>query len=332
MDLPTYATMVGKRVEDFIYSIISGSPRRLYEASLHYVRAGGKRLRPLVVVLASRIAGGTEEVAIPAAAAVEVVHTFTLIHDDIIDKDEMRRGVPTVHKLWGTEMAIVAGDLLFAYAYRCLHKALELGVPADRVGEAYRMLTEAVILVAEGQAMDMMLAESEEVKIEDYLVMVAKKTAALFAYAASIGAVIAGGEAEIVERLHSSLLYAGIAFQIRDDVLGLLGDERTLGKPTLSDIREGKKTLPVIYALRALAPEQKNKLRGVLGKRSATQEELRSALELIKSCNAIEFAERVADDYAERALNAAEGITNPKDAEALRLLKELIVFMVRRAL
>jgi len=329
MELLKYAEEVGKEVEEFIYNVIKGEPLRVYEASLHYIKAGGKRLRPLVVILASRIAGGSEEIAIPGAAAVEVLHTFTLIHDDIIDKDELRRGVPTVHKLWGTDMAIIAGDLLFAYAYKCLLKALELGVSSDRVAKAIEALTDAAITVAEGQALDMMLPEVREARVEDYITMVSKKTAALFAYSAKIGGILAGAPEEFLLNIFNIMMNAGIAFQIRDDILGLVGDEKVLGKPVYSDLREGKRTVLVIYALNNVNLEKKAKLLKILGNRNASLDELKEAAKIILESGALEYSESLAEMYATRALELLNEL-KPVNVEAFDMFKELIRFMIKR--
>jgi len=329
MSFLDYATIVSYKVDQFIYSIISGEPAELYEASLHYIKAGGKRLRPLITILASRIVGGNEETAIPGAAAVEVLHTFTLVHDDIIDKDELRRGVPTVHRLWGIDMAIVAGDTLYAYAYKCLLQALSYGTSSDRVSKAIEYLTEAAITVAEGQALDMLLPSRSTVSESDYINMVKKKTATLFAASAAIGAALAGGSDDVISKLWNIMIMAGIAFQIRDDVLGLIGDERTLGKPVYSDLREGKMTILVIYALNRADEKYRNKMKFVIGNRAATHEELAEVAELIKNLGALEHAEAIADEYAEKTIALVE-LLNSVDSEALLMMKDVVRFMVRR--
>ncbi len=329
MELLSYAKAVAQKVDSFIFDTIRGEPRELYEAALHYIRAGGKRLRPLMVILASRIAGGAEEIAIPAAAAIEVLHTFTLVHDDIIDRDDLRRGVPTVHKVWGTDTAIVAGDLLYAYAYRCLLRAVEMGVPQERVLKAVEYLTEGAIKVAEGQMLDMVFPRMENVTVDMYINMVEKKTAALFMASVAMGATLAGAGQELVSKLREAMRLAGIAFQIRDDILGLVGDEKVLGKPVLSDLREGKRTILVIYALQKLSEEDRKKLLTVLGNRDASIDELREAAEIIKSVGAVEYADTLAEEYAEKARRIVASIES-RDEEAKKLLADLVEYLVKR--
>ncbi len=327
--LPEYAKHIASKVDEFIYETVKGSPELLYNASLHYVKAGGKRLRPLITVLSCRVCGGNEDLAVPGAAAIEILHTFTLIHDDIIDRDELRRGVPTVHKLWGEDIAIIAGDTLHAYAYKCLLRALERGAKPESVLRAFNHLIESAIVVAEGQTLDLLLSRKETASIDEYLEMVEKKTASLMIGSALIGASLAGAPPEIENRLREAMKAAGIAFQIRDDILGLLGDEKVLGKPVLSDLREGKRTILVIYTLSVVDEMKKRKLLSVLGKRDASIDELREAAEIIKSCGAVEYADKIAEEYAKKALELINSIET-RDLEARELLKELVQFMIRR--
>lgn len=329
MSFIDYAVIISNKVTEFILDIVKGVPPELYEASLHYIKAGGKRLRPLIVVLASRISGGSEDIAIPGAAAVEVLHNFTLVHDDIIDKDDFRRGVPTVHRLWGIDNAIIAGDMLHAYAYKCLLQATKFNIPYDRVLRAIEYLVNATITIAEGQALDMFLPTRSNVSIDDYIDMVSKKTAVLFATSAVIGATLAGGKEDIIKKLWDIMMCAGISFQVRDDVLGLIGNEKILGKPVYSDLREGKMTILVIYALNRASEEDRKKITFVLGNRAATYRELNEVAEIIKGLGAIEYANNVADEYADKALKHLDMIESI-DNEALVMLKDVVKFMVKR--
>ena len=318
------------KVTEYILSRVSGTPRQLYDAALHLIKAGGKRLRPFIVVTVARGLGAPMESALPFAAGVELIHNFTLIHDDIIDRDEFRRGVPTVHKLWGEPFAIIAGDLLFAKAFEIMGEACERGVSPQRVARAYRVLARATRIVAEGQALDMLFEDLESVSVDDYLDMVYRKTGALFEASAVLGGLVVTDDEETINALAEYGKNLGIAFQIRDDILGLVGDEKTLGKPVYSDIREGKKTILVIYALSRLDEEQREKLLSTLGKRNASREELEEAAKLILDAGALDYAESVMKDYAGRARTALSKIEFV-DREAARLLEELIDFVIRRS-
>jgi geranylgeranyl diphosphate synthase type I len=323
-----YLARIASLVDGYIYATVKGEPKELYDAALHLIRAGGKRLRPAIVSAVAQALGETVEKALPFAAAVELVHNFTLIHDDIMDRDEFRRGVPTVHKLWGEPLAITAGDLLFAKAFEALSDALERGIPAQRVARAARILAHATAVIAEGQAMDLMFEEEEDVSLDDYLVMVYKKTGALFEASAVLGGLTATDEAYVLEELANFGRSLGIAFQIRDDILGIMGKEEELGKPVYSDIREGKKTLPIIYALKQLDGQDREKLIMVLGKRDASRDELEEAAKLIQASGAIDYSERKAREYVEKAINSLRSAL--PDNEYRRILEELAKFVAER--
>lgn len=315
-----------KRIEE----VVSGFPRDLYEASMHLIRAGGKRLRPLVVALSSKMYGLPIEVSSWAAAAVEILHNFTLIHDDIIDRDEYRRGVPTVHKVWGEGIAIVAGDLLFAKSYESLLRLLDYGLSYERIVSAVKELTWAAVTVAEGQAMDILFSSRNDVTVGEYLDMVKKKTAALFKASVVIGASIAGASSDDLSRLAEFAMNVGVAFQIRDDELGLVADEKILGKPKYSDIREGKRTILVIYALERADEEQRKIILSTLGKGSATRSELERAANTIIELGALEFSNRLAEEFVRKGVEALE-LTNPRDPEAREMLKAVADYVTRRS-
>jgi geranylgeranyl diphosphate synthase type I len=327
-DVAKYLTKIASLVDGYIYAIVKGEPKELYDAALHLIRAGGKRLRPAIVAAVAQSLGETVEKALPFAAAVELVHNFTLIHDDIMDQDEFRRGVPTVHKLWGEPLAITAGDLLFAKAFEALSDAIERGIPPHRVARATRILAHATSIIAEGQAMDLMFEEEEDVSLDDYLTMIYKKTGALFEASAVLGGLTATDEAYVLEELANFGRSLGIAFQIRDDILGIVGKEEELGKPVYSDIREGKKTLPIIYALKELDGKDREKLIMVLGKKDASRSELEEAAKLIEASGAIEYSEKKAREYVSKAVNSLRSAL--PDNEYRRILEKLAEFVAER--
>ncbi len=329
MSLEQRIREIASRVTRYILEKVTGTPSQLYDAALHLIKAGGKRLRPFIVITVARGLGASEEKAMPFASAVELVHNFTLIHDDIMDRDEFRRGVPTVHKLWGEPLAITAGDLLFAKAFEMLGNAVDTGVDPANVAQATRVLGKAAAVIAEGQALDMLFEDRESVSIDEYIDMVYRKTGALFEASAVLGGLVVTRDEDTLAALAEYGKNLGIAFQVRDDILGLIGDEKTLGKPVYSDLREGKKTILVIYALTELGPEEREKLLSVLGKRNATREELEEAARLIISSNALDYAEAVARDYAGRARSALTKIEFV-DEEAKKMLESLIDFVVER--
>lgn len=322
-----YAKRVVDKIDAYIYNVVRGEPETLYDAALHLIRAGGKRLRPIIVLAVAETLGADLEKALPFAAAVEIVHNFTLIHDDIIDEDEMRRGVPTVHKLWGQAIAITAGDLLYAKAFTALSKAVEVGVSVNRVVKAMEYLARACSTIAEGQAMDILFEDREDVSLDEYLVMVYKKTGALFEASAVLGGLVVTDDEPILKTLEAFGRNLGIAFQIKDDILGLVGKEEVIGKPVYSDIREGKKTVLVVYALQRLDQEKRERLLSILGNKTASREELEEAANLIISTGALDFAYRLAREYAEKARAALYRLP---DNETRKVLEDLVDYVLVR--
>jgi len=322
-----YAKKMVSKIDAYIYDVVKGEPETLYDAALHLIKAGGKRLRPIIVLAVAETLGADPEKALPFAAAVEIVHNFTLIHDDIIDEDEMRRGVPTVHKLWGQAIAITAGDLLYAKAFEVLSRAVEVGISANRVVKALDYLARACSTIAEGQAMDILFEDREDVSIDEYLIMVYKKTGALFEASAVLGGLVVTDDEPTLNALETFGRNLGIAFQIKDDILGLVGKEEVIGKPVYSDIREGKKTILVVYALQRLDPEKRERLLSILGNKTATREELEEAANLIISTGALDFANRLAREYAEKARVALHKLP---EKETRRVLEDLIDYVLVR--
>ena len=302
-----------------------GEPAELYEAASHLVSSGGKRLRPHMVVESCRLLGGTKSGALAAAAAVEMVHNFTLVHDDIMDNDDVRHGVPTVHRRFGTPVAILAGDVLFSKAYGVLANSRR---PPDRTVRLVRRLAGACADVCEGQMLDLRMAGSRSAPTPgEYVEMVGKKTAALFEAACAMGAVCAGGGSGDEARLASFGRNLGIAFQITDDLMGVAGDPGATKKPVGNDIREGKKSLPVLMALGAARGAARRAITRPFGNPGAKKEELEAAVEAVRGLG-IEGAVRdTARGYARRAEAALRPYGN---GEAKESLEALLGFVVKR--
>ena len=218
----------------------------LNKASAHLLAAGGKRLRPAVVMLAAdSVRPDSSSGIIPAALALELTHTFTLIHDDIMDGDTLRRGVPTVHSKWDMPTGILAGDVLYARAFEFLMRSK---APDEAKGRAVSMLAQACAELCQGQHMDMTFGKRDDVDEGEYLEMVRKKTGVLYAASAGVGAILAGGNSRQVKALYNFGLNTGMAFQIQDDVIDLMTPAEKSGKDRASDLREGKQTLIWIKA------------------------------------------------------------------------------------
>jgi len=245
-ELLPYLASVATTIDHMIDRYFVDKTGVLNKASAHLLAAGGKRLRPAVVMLAAdAVKPGSSDDILHAALALEVTHTFTLVHDDIMDDDHLRRGVPTVHTQWDMPTGILAGDVLYARAFEhiCMAQAKD-----DAKVRAVTMLAKACDEICEGQHMDMAFEHRTDVTEGEYLEMVRKKTGVLYAAAAGIGAILAGGNGVQVKALYNFGLNTGIAFQIQDDLIDLLTPAEKSGKDQASDLREGKQTLLMIRA------------------------------------------------------------------------------------
>lgn len=210
----------------------------------YVLSSGGKRLRAMLVLLSAEAVGGRTAPALDAAAAIEILHNFTLVHDDVMDHAVLRRNRPTVHARWDENVAILAGDELIAYAYRSLLKS-----PPARAGAILEVFTDAFIEVCEGQGFDKEFESRRDVTLIEYVRMIEKKTARVIAAATQIGGIIGGGTARQISTLRTFGEQLGLAFQIQDDLLDVDGDEQVFGKRIGGDIVEGKKTFLLLAGL-----------------------------------------------------------------------------------
>ncbi|MGZ4884614.1 MAG: polyprenyl synthetase family protein [Halobacteriota archaeon] len=256
-------------------------PEELYKAARHLIEAGGKRLRPSVLLMAAQTVDPkiSIDTIIPAAVSVELIHNFTLIHDDIMDADETRRSIETVHAKWGASEGILAGDTLYAKAFEVLSYTNK---EPDKVIKCLRLLAKACIHVCEGQWLDIKFENDRNVSEADYLDMVQKKTAVLYAASLAMGGILGGGTEEEVHALWDFGIASGIGFQIRDDVLDLITPYEVLGKDRASDLIEGKMTLIMIHGLKHGVKLEPSKL--------TTEKEIDEAIEALQKAGSIEYA------------------------------------------
>ncbi len=320
--LKKYSAGVDREIEKSLDTV---DPENLYDASKHLIKAGGKKIRPALVLLTAEAVGGNIEGAYKTAAAVELIHTFSLIHDDIMDEDEMRRGKPSVHTMWGEPMAILAGDILFSLAFELVAQTQVDDVPASRVIKALNTVVDACIKICEGQACDMSFEEKFDVGESEYLNMIYKKTAALIAAATKSGAIIGGGTAEQVEALSQYGELIGMAFQIQDDYLDVVSDEEELGKPVGSDIVEGKMTLMVVHTLSVASPEDKEELIFIL--KSGDESNTQRAIDIFNKYGSIDYTRDIALDNVNRAKDLLDLLD---DSPAKEALYDLADFMLQR--
>jgi geranylgeranyl diphosphate synthase type I len=313
MAAPVLEEFVGyrARVDEALVEYLQGeTPTRLYEAARHLPESGGKRLRPILVLLGyDAVDGGDIEAALPAAVAVELIHTCSLSHDDIIDEDTLRRGTESVHARWDVPTGILAGDLLYATAFEAM---VDSAAPAETIERCCRVLAETCSVVCEGQFLDTEFESREDVTEADYMEMVERKTGALLGASLQIGALLGGAERGVARGLRGFGTKIGTAFQIHDDVLDVVQSSTTLGKEQGSDVAAGKETLLTVHAR-----EQGVDLSGPT---EAVRERLADA-------GSVDYArERAQTLVAE----ATEQLPDLPDAEVDRTLRELAEFLVSR--
>ncbi|MHA1771543.1 MAG: polyprenyl synthetase family protein [Candidatus Thorarchaeota archaeon] len=272
---------------------LRGEPKILYDAASYLLRAGGKRLRSLITILSCEAVGGDPLDVMPFAIAVELVQTASLIHDDIIDDDTLRRGVETTHKKFGSQLAVLAGDLLVAQA---IHLIGKMGHP-----ELMRLAGHGGILLCEGEVSDMLMGKTDptHLTIADYLKMIERKTAALMRVAAGVGVLVGGGNDDEKTALMDYAEAIGMAFQIRDDVLNLTAPQDITGKSMLTDLKWERSNFVLVHCLET-APEDL-RVQCVKALQDINIEEV---LRIIEVNGSIEFANEKAQEYAERAKDA----------------------------
>jgi geranylgeranyl diphosphate synthase type I len=299
-------------VESHLQSLIDGQEppelRRMLRYHMGWTdRVGittsstGKRLRPALCLLVCESLGGQIEQAVPLAAAVELVHDFSLIHDDLQDRDRTRHGRDTVWAIWGEAQAINAGDALLAIAHRAVASAGG-GLPADPVLRATSLLAERTLEMVAGQVTDIEFETRMDVDESEYLAMAAGKTGALFDASLALGAIAAGASPDVVEAFGRCGRSLGIAFQAHDDVLGVWGDEERTGKAQASDVRRRKKSLPVLYAVAQADTEQRSRLADIYSETELLEDDVNWVLELMYDVGAQSHCAGVAQQHRDAAL------------------------------
>lgn len=291
--------------------------------------ASGKRVRPLLMALVAQALSGDYRHVLPAAAALEFLHNFTLIHDDVMDRSRERRHRPAVWALWGSDQAINAGDGLYALANLAVTYLLRAEVPGSKAVRAAQVLSQACLWTAEGQVLDMSFAGREQVTTAEYLTMIAHKTGALIEAATKIGALLSSDDEPVIRAYAQFGRDLGLAFQVRDDYLGVWGDEAATGKSATGDIREKKKSYPVLVAFERAGAADQETLSRIYAQETLSDRDVADVLGILERCGAIAETDRIASEYSERALAwlDATGVANPTQDE----LRQLAVFLIRRA-
>lgn len=314
-----------KTVNKYLNSKLKGNPKKLYDAAGHLIVNGGKRLRPYMVIRSCQILKGNVSNAMPAAGAVEMVHNFSLVHDDIMDNDEMRHGVPTVHKKFGMPIAILAGDVLFSKAFQVI---TDSKLSASATTQLVSRLAKACVDICEGQLLDVKMAEEKKIPSQaEYITMIGKKTAALFDVSCAMGAICATNKTKDISNLSSFGRNLGIAFQITDDLIGVMGDPKITKKPVGNDLREGKKSLPILMAIKLAKGNDKKIILKAFGNSKVTKKDLNNAVEVIRSLGIEQNVRNQALKYAEKSEKSLVRYSGPAKTELISLLD----FVVKRS-
>jgi geranylgeranyl diphosphate synthase type I len=314
-ELARRAGLILMAIEDLLPIV---HPTGLYQASRHLVDAGGKRLRPSMLLIAAEATGGEAAAMVPAAVSIELIHNFTLIHDDIMDNADIRRGRQSVHKIWGESGAILAGDTLYSKAFQIL--GMTPGQPG-LILESMNILSKTCTAICEGQWLDLEFENRSSVSENEYMEMIEKKTGVLYGASACMGATLSGASDKEVKGLDEFGRLTGMGFQIHDDVLDLTAPQKVLGKRRGGDLVEGKKTLIMIHALDHGVEV------GVFGKKDAARQEIEEALSVLEKSGSIDYARSRAANLVNRGKQALDALS---DSPAKMLLLDLADYMIRR--
>lgn len=304
-----------RQVEGAIETALVTHDRLVGEVSTHLLRAGGKRFRPALVLLAAKFPGFALENVLPVAVATELIHMATLVHDDVVDKATVRRGMPTVNAQWNNQVSVLTGDYLFAKAFSVLAQSGD-----NRV---VQLMADVVFEMSRGELVQMASYFDMHQTEADYMKRIGQKTGYLIAECCRVGAIMAGADAAGIEALYNYGLGVGLSFQIADDLLDYTGSARTVGKPVCGDLKTGILTLPVIHALQhsPRAPQ----LREIIAGRNIGDSEIARVKEILEAAGSFEYARRQADQHLHHAvseLNKAPGLAT---RQTLHVLADFVI-------
>lgn len=329
MDNSTLQKDFLKLIEEALDKLdIDRLPELLSKPYKYSIVSGGKRIRPLLAVLASGLCNGEPEKAIPAALAVEILHNFTLVHDDIMDAADTRRGKPSVFKKWNESVAILSGDVMFADAY----KQLDFYANSDDYSKSEyaninNTFINATIIVCEGQALDMQFVDQSDVLVSDYIKMIEGKTSALIAASLKMGAIAANASTEQQNTLYEMGYEIGKAFQIQDDLLDITADPKKFGKQPGGDIKEGKKTYLSLLAIERANKSQKEFIFNTLNNPDISQNDIENMLQLYRDLEVITDTENIITKHYDNAFTL---LNTFKDSAYKSELYNLFIFLKNR--
>ncbi|MEE2885320.1 MAG: polyprenyl synthetase family protein [Chloroflexota bacterium] len=288
----------------------------------------GKALRPTLCLFACEAVGGFNRQAMPTAVALELIHCFSLIHDDIQDKDEFRHHRPTLWTVWGVPKALTAGNILRMVADMALEKLRSEGIASDISLQGVQMLTDAYLSMIEGQYLDLFYEGRHDISIPQYLDMISRKTGALIRCSTTIGAFIGNQDKQAVASMGRFGMSLGYIFQIRDDILGVWGDEQNTGKPVGADIKRKKNSLPIVYSMSTIQGIDRQTLHDIYDGNNLSNEQVSTVLEIMARSKVLEYAKSLAELHAEAALKELSlmNIDRKTRSEA----RELVYFLLER--
>lgn len=289
------------------------------QLAAHLIEAGGKRLRPLLTLAATQIYGGDMKRAHVLAAAVEFIHSATLLHDDVVDESLQRRGNETANAVFGNQASVLVGDFLFSRAFQLMVKDGNL--------EILRILSDASAIIAQGEVMQLATTNNLETTLDDYIEVVKAKTAALFAAGCEVGPMIASQGHEQAEAFAAYGMHLGIAFQIADDALDYISESKTIGKTRGDDFREGKMTAPVIFALGHADTEERDFWQRTIADKEQKDGDFEKALALLEKYKSIEHSYTLAMEYAQMAKESLKAIP---DHDLKSILMDIADFAAMR--
>ncbi|HEX9369238.1 MAG TPA: polyprenyl synthetase family protein [Vicinamibacterales bacterium] len=306
-----------ERVEQEFARHVESRVALIPEMGKYIQKSGGKRVRPAVLLMAARLGGYTGDRAVLNASVVEFIHTATLVHDDIIDGADVRRGRLAVHSRWGNDITVLLGDYLYI-------KSMALALTQDSL-EIVRLLCDVTLHMIEGELYQLTKTGDVDITEEEHFEIIRRKTAYLFGGCAQIGAVLGAVTKEQELALREFGFNLGVAFQLVDDLLDYTADETALGKPVGGDLREGKVTLPIIYLLRGGGEEADRVIRSVVSDRAVTKDQWRDIIRMLREQNAPEMAYAKATEYATLAKRSLDVFPPSREREALAALADYVL-------
>ena len=303
--------------ESLVSSVVPDLPETLSEPILYFLKMPAKKVRPLSALFAAKVVGGNVEDALPAATAIELFHDFTLVHDDIMDLDELRRGFQTMHVKYGNSTAILVGDAMIGLAFQQLMKS-----PQQYLVRVANIFSEALVKVCEGQALDKEFETRDQVSTDEYIDMIAKKTAWLIQVSCSLGAICGGGTEEQIEQLTRFGYLLGLGFQIQDDLLDFVADEEKLGKTVGSDFRMDKKTYVTLKYREII--QQDSQLREKYPLKPMEFESFGAFQDALRELGIVDAVQTTAQAYIADALTALESVHPLNDENPLYLIAQFL--------